>query len=105
MMAFSSPLAERAASRADAVVLRALTVADAERVAAVIRTAFATQSRDTTPPSSALSETAETITARIAAGGGFGVFADGRAVAVALWQVDGDALVIARVCALPEWRG
>ena len=57
----------------------------------VIRAAFAAQSRPTTPPSSALRETSESIAAKIAAGGGFGAFAQGRLVAVALWQIDGDA--------------
>ena len=73
--------------------------------AAVIRAAFAAQSRATTPPSSALRETAESVAAKIAAGGGFGAFARGRLVAVALWQDVGDALLIARVCALPDRAG
>ncbi len=103
------PIAEEAPSQDDArddpFVLCALTTADAETAAEVIRTAFAAQSRATTPPSSALRETAETVAAKIVAGGGFGAFAEGRMVAVALWQVDGDALVIGRIGALPAWRG
>ena len=85
--------------------MRALTIADAEEAAAVIRAAFAAQSRPTTPPSSALRETTESIAARIDGGGGFGAFAQGRLIGVALWQVDGDGLMIGRVCALPDARG
>jgi GNAT superfamily N-acetyltransferase len=71
----------------------------------VIRAAFEAQSRATTPPSSALRETAESIAAKITVGGGFGAFDKGRLVAVALWQdVDG-ALLVARVSVLPDARG
>ena len=96
---------ERSPSPADEVVLRALTTADAADAAEVVRAAFAIQSRATTPPSSALRETTELIAAKIAAGGGFGAFEQGRLVAVALWQVDGDVFMIGRVCALSEARG
>jgi len=78
------------------VVLRPLTTADADDVAELIRTAFAAQSRPTSPPSSALLETAEAITSKIAAGGGFGVFEAGALIAATLWRVDGDALHVAR---------
>ncbi len=104
-MAFSAPTADPPPSPAGAVVVRALTLADAEPAAEVIRAAFAAQSRATTPPSSALRETTESVAAKIAAGGGFGAFADARLAAVALWQVDGDALLVGRVCAMPECRG
>ena len=100
----SSPGAERAASQDDPDVL-ALTLLDAEDAAAVIRAAFAIQSRATTPPSSALRETTELIAAKIAAGGGFGAFEKRRLVAVALWQDIGEALLVARVSVLPEARG
>ena len=100
----SSPGASSASSEADAAMV-ALTIGDAETAAAVIRAAFAAQSRATTPPSSALRETTESIAAKIAGGGGFGTFEHGRPVAVALWQdVDG-ALLIARVAVLPDARG
>jgi len=104
-MVFSSTTAKRATLKPDAFVVRPLTISDAEAAADVIRTAFAAQSHATNPPSSALRETAVTIAAKIAAGGGFGVFARCRLVAVALWQVDRDALMIGRVSALPEARG
>ena len=87
------------------MVLRPLTVAGAEEAAELIRTAFAAQSRPTNPPSSALRETTEAIGAKIAAGGGFGVFEAGVLVGVALWSLNGDALHVARVSVAPEARG
>ncbi len=104
-MLLSFPGAERAPSQTSAIVLRALTIADGEDAAWVIRRAFAAQSRPTTPPSSALRETTESVAAKIAAGGGFGAFERGRLVAAALWQDDGDALMIGRVRVLSEARG
>ncbi|RBP11182.1 acetyltransferase (GNAT) family protein [Roseiarcus fermentans] len=104
MTDIASP-SERLRPEGDALALRPLSIADAEAAAAVVRTAFAAQPRATEPPSSALRETAAAIAARIAAGGGFGVFDDARLVAVALWQPDGDAVMIGRVCALPDYRG
>jgi GNAT superfamily N-acetyltransferase len=104
-MAFSSPLADRAPLNADAPVLRPMTAADADEAARIIRAAFAAQNRPTRPPSSALAETGETITDKIAAGGGFGVFEAGRLIAAALWRIDGDALHVARVSVAPERRG
>ena len=87
------------------MALRPLTTADADDVAELIRTAFAAQSRPTSPPSSALLETAEAIASKIAAGGGFGVFEAGALVAAALWRVDGDALHVARVSVALTRRG
>ena len=104
-MVLSFPAAEPPPSQADEVVVRALTIAEAEDAAGLVRAAFAAQSRPTTPPSSALRETTESIAAKIAAGGGFGAFEQGRLVAVALWQADGDVLMIGRVCARSEARG
>ncbi len=104
-MAYSSPTAAPPPSPSGAFAVHALTTADAGPAGAVIREAFAAQSHGTKPPSSALRETTESIAAKIAAGGGFGAFAGGLLVAAALWQVDGDALVIGRVCALPGFRG
>jgi GNAT superfamily N-acetyltransferase len=88
-----------------AVLLRPLTTADADEATEVIRTAFAAQSRPTTPPSSALLETGEAIAAKITAGGGFGVFEAGALIAAALWRIDGDTLHVARVSVAPRRRG
>ena len=85
--------------------LRALSLADANEAADVIRTAFAAQRKATSPPSSALRETSESIAARIAGGGGIGVFAEGMLIGLALWRLGDGALEIARVSVLPAWRG
>jgi GNAT superfamily N-acetyltransferase len=88
-----------------AAILRPLTTADADKAAALIRAAFATQSRPTSPPLSALGETGEAIAAKLAAGGGFGVFEAGRLIAAALWGVNADTLLVARVSVARERRG
>ena len=90
-MQICDPIANDAEA-APQLVLRSLTLADADKAAEVIRTAFAAQSRPTSPPSSALLETGQSIAAKIAAGGGFGAF-------------DGDALHVARVSVAPRERG
>jgi GNAT superfamily N-acetyltransferase len=104
-MVLPSPLTRRAPSQAETVALRPLTAADADEAADAIRAAFAAQSRPTSPPSSALSETGEAIAAKIAAGGGFGVFEAGWLIATALWRIDADALHVARVSVAPHRRG
>ena len=104
-MILASPPAGRARSKADAPALRRLTTTDAEQAAELIRLAFAAQSRPTNPPSSALRETGETVSGKIAAGGGFGVFEAGRLIATALWLINGDALHVARVSVAPGERG
>jgi GNAT superfamily N-acetyltransferase len=89
----------------DEISFRSLGRADADEAARLIRAAFAAQARPTRPPSSALGETAETVAAKIAAGGGVGAFAGGALVAASLWEANGDALHVARVSVLPAWRG
>jgi tRNA threonylcarbamoyladenosine biosynthesis protein TsaE len=92
-------------AEAPPMVLRALTLADADEAAELIRTAFAAQSRLTSPPSSALLETGASIAAKIAAGGGFGAFEGGAFIATVLWSLNGDALHVARVSVAPRARG
>jgi GNAT superfamily N-acetyltransferase len=82
-----------------------LSVADAGEAAELIRAAFAAQPRPTTPRSSALKETAATVAAKIASGGGFGAFADGALVGAILWETKADALHVGRVSVAPAWRG
>jgi predicted N-acetyltransferase YhbS len=89
----------------DEISLRALEPADAGEAARVIRTAFAAQPRLTEPPSSALSETALSVSAKIAAGGGIGAFASGTLVAAILWEIKAGALHVGRVSVAPAWRG
>jgi GNAT superfamily N-acetyltransferase len=90
---------------APGIVLRPLTDADARQAADLIRTAFVAQNRRTTPPSSALLETGHAIAAKIAAGGGFGLFEAGALIAASLWSLNGDALQVARVSVAPTARG
>jgi GNAT superfamily N-acetyltransferase len=87
------------------MILGPLTAADAGEAAELIRTAFAAQIRQTTPPSSALRETGPSIAAKIAAGGGFGAFEGGALIALALWSLDSEALQVARVSVAPQARG
>ena len=101
-MKSSSPPVEQVV---EAIVLRPLTLFDAEAASEVIRAAFAVQPRQTRPPSSALRQTAASIAEKIETGGGFGAWAEARLLGLTLWQVDGDALHVARVSVLPERRG
>jgi ribosomal protein S18 acetylase RimI-like enzyme len=103
-MEIRDPIASDAEA-APQLALRPLTKADAREAAELIRTAFATQNRPTTPPSSAFLETGPSIAAKIGAGGGFGVFEGKALIATALWSVDGDALHVARASVAPEARG
>lgn len=89
----------------DEISLRRLSPADADEAARLIRTAFAAQPRLTEPPSSALSETAGTVAAKIAAGGGIGAFAGGVLVGAILWEIKARALHVGRVSVVPAWRG
>ena len=93
------------AAAAPRMILRPLTVGDVGEAAELIRTAFADQSRPTRPPSSALRETAQAIAAKIAEGGGFGVFEAGALIGAVLWNVNGDALHVARVSVAATRRG
>jgi GNAT superfamily N-acetyltransferase len=88
----------------DAIVPRSLGRADADEAAEVIRAAFAAQSRAGGPPS-ALRETASSVAANIEAGCGIRASSGGALVALALWRVEGGALHVGRVAALPARRG
>ncbi len=90
--------------RARPHTIRIATAADATVIADLIRRAFAAQPRPTNPPSSALKETAATITAHLARGGGAVLERDGRAVGAVLWEVEAGALYISRVSVDPESR-
>jgi GNAT superfamily N-acetyltransferase len=82
-----------------------LRSADAAVAAALIREAFAAQSRATDPPSGALGETTASVGTKLAEGGGAGAEADGALVGVVLWAEQDGALHIGRVSVLPPWRG
>jgi predicted N-acetyltransferase YhbS len=85
--------------------IRPLTTDDAAAAARLIREAFAAQSRATDPPSGALGETTESVSAKLAEGGGAGAEADGALIGVVLWAEKDDALAIGRLSVLPAWRG
>ncbi len=89
----------------DEISFRPLSRADADEAARVVRAAFAAQPRSTKPPSSALRETAGTVAAKIAAGGGIGAFAGGALIAAILWEIKAGALHVGRVSVGPAWRG
>jgi ribosomal protein S18 acetylase RimI-like enzyme len=105
VMLTSCLLADRISSVLPGLAQCSLTEADAAEACAVIRAAFAVQPRETSPPSSALRETPDSVAAKIAAGGAMGIRASGTLVAVALWQTTGEALHVARLSVLPERRG
>lgn len=84
--------------------LRAMREADAEAVAAVIRTAFAAQGVATDPPASALRESGAGVAAILATGGGAVAEADGPVGAV-LWQQKAGGLYVSRLSVMPGWRG
>ena len=84
--------------------IRIATAADAAVIAGLIRRAFAAQPRPTNPPSSALKETAATITAHLARGGGAVLERDARVVGAVLWEVEDGALYISRVSVDPDYR-
>jgi predicted N-acetyltransferase YhbS len=85
--------------------LRALRAEDAAAAAEVIREAFAAQSLATDPPSSALRETATSVAAHLAEGGGAALAADGRIVGLVLWAERDCGLYLGRLAVLPAWRG
>jgi len=85
--------------------LRALRVEDAGAAAKVIREAFAAQSLATDPPSSALRETATSVAAHLAEGGGAALESGGALVGVALWAERDGGLYLGRLAVAPAWRG
>jgi GNAT superfamily N-acetyltransferase len=98
-------------SRVGAWTIRDATLTDAAAIAALIRLAFATQSRPTSPPPSALRETAATVTEHLGTGGG-AVAEDGDAIAedggalvgAVLWNEDEGALYVGRLSVHPAHR-
>lgn len=84
--------------------VRPLAARDAAEGAALIRAAFGAQPAATDPPPSALGETADTVRAQLAAGGGFGAEAEGRLVGVVLWTPAEGGVRLGRLAVAPEWR-
>jgi ribosomal protein S18 acetylase RimI-like enzyme len=90
---------------ADGFTIRTARAGDAADIADLVRLAFSAQPRPTNPPSSALKETAATITDHLGRGGG-AVLESGRVIAgVVLWNEEDGALYISRLSVHPERRG
>ncbi len=85
-------------------VLRPLRNAEAGAAAAIIRGAFAAQSTATDPPPSALHESAESVTAHLAAHGGMGAWAGEALAACVLWQVQPRGMYLGRLAVDPAHR-
>jgi predicted N-acetyltransferase YhbS len=84
--------------------LRAMTAADCTAVAALIRSAFAAQVVRTDPLPSALRETADSVAAHLAAGGGAVACVDDRIVGSVLWEPKDGGLYLERLAIDPDWR-
>lgn len=89
---------------AAAGVIRAMTVADADSVAALIREAFSQLPVVIDPPSGALRETAASVAVHLESGGG-AVVDEGGPVACVLWEERDGALYIGRLAVAPGRRG
>jgi ribosomal protein S18 acetylase RimI-like enzyme len=90
---------------ADGVTIRAARAGDAAAIADLVRLAFSAQPRSTNPPSSALKETAATITDHLGRGGGAVLESDRVIAGVVLWNEEDGALYISRLSVHPERRG
>ena len=92
-----------------AFTLRPIVTADAEAAASLIRDTFAFIAPPLVPPPSAVRETAATVTAQIAAGGGAVAEASdmtvsGMPVRVILWGERDGGLYFGRLSVAPGWR-
>jgi N-acetylglutamate synthase-like GNAT family acetyltransferase len=86
-------------------MLRAMTLSDADAVAALIRAAFAAQAVVTDPLPSALRVTAADVAAHLRGGGGGAVFwADEMLAGSVLWAAQDGGLYVSRVAVAPVWR-
>jgi ribosomal protein S18 acetylase RimI-like enzyme len=90
--------------RASPHTIRVATAADAAVIADLIRRAFAAQPRPTSPPSSALKETAASVATHLARGGGAVLERGGIVVGAVLWEVEDESLYISRVSVDPVYR-
>ncbi len=84
--------------------IRPADAADASAIAELIRLAFATQSRQTNPPPSALKETAASILEHLEDGGGAVIDDGGALVGAVLWNEEKGGLYIGRLSVHPDHR-
>jgi predicted N-acetyltransferase YhbS len=92
-------------------VLRPLGPTDADTAAALIRSAFASQSIATDPPPSAAQETAHSVADSLGrpdqgavCQGGIGAWAGNTMAGCVLWQVKPRGLYLGRLSVAPAWR-
>lgn len=85
-------------------MLRAMSLADADAVAALIRAVFAAQPVATGPPPSALRVTASDVATHLQRGGGAVAEVDGVLVGSVLWEERDGGLYASRVAVAPGWR-
>lgn len=86
-------------------MLRALTLSDADAVAALVRAAFATQPVVTDPLPSALRVTAVDVEVHLGRGGGGAVAeVDQQLAGSVLWEEKDGGLYVSRVAVAPAWR-
>ena len=85
--------------------IRDMRASDTASVADLIRAAFAAQSVVTNPLPSALRETAETVAAALAAGGGACAVADDRVIGAVLWHRQPKGLYLGRLSVASDARG
>jgi ribosomal protein S18 acetylase RimI-like enzyme len=90
--------------REQGLTLRFATAADAAVIADLVRLAFSAQSAPTNPPSSALRETAATITHELSLGGGAVVLEAGSMVGAVLWKEEEGSLYFGRLAVDPTQR-
>jgi predicted N-acetyltransferase YhbS len=84
--------------------IRPADASDAAAIAELIRLAFATQSRQTDPPPSALKETAASILEHLGDGGGAVIDDGGVIVGAVLWNEEEGGLYIGRLSVHPGHR-
>jgi ribosomal protein S18 acetylase RimI-like enzyme len=85
-------------------IVRRAEASDAAVLADLVRLAFSTQSRPTTPPPGAVKETAATIAEHLSRGGG-AVIEDGKTIIGAVfWNQEDGGLYIGRLSVHPEYR-
>lgn len=86
------------------ITLRPATAADAPMLAETIRTIFGAYEGALNPPSSAPNETAETVAAKIAKGGGLLAYVDEQFAGCVLFYPDDGRVYLGRLAVLPDYR-
>jgi ribosomal protein S18 acetylase RimI-like enzyme len=84
--------------------IRRAETRDGAVLADLVRLAFSTQSRPTTPPSGALKETAGSIAEHLRDGGGALFEEAGTIVGAVFWNEEGGGLYVGRLSVHPSYR-